>query len=576
MLKYTFASLFLALPAFADQTAAEQAATEAAFRAADLTRGQNFEVVFDVYGDPRSVIGKFDVGLDSTTSFRGEAVGDAVAGFISKHASGWGFSEVFRPVLVAGDVLAVSKHLHVTTFEQYWNGLKVLDGEVTAGFWPDGTLQSFNGRLGTWENTDDAMAVSDVIRSFAADGIDTGIGSLERGLSLQYGGVVWMHRNGPNSAILDEATRVVVHTDDSKEHVTAPCNVTRRDFPRVGGLATQLVEGGNNLSEQITCEASDVFGTCYWELRREPSGFTHGIGRVLDNNDGEQQDIQACSSTSVPQFTGTNGDALREQGAFYVENQMRFFIDQNVWSQVAFSQEANVRITVDNANVVTAQYDEFFTDIDCNNVCATGNCCSQDVLSHEYGHYVTWTYGGNFDDQCTAGTEEGNALDETLANVFGHLFWLDDDQTKAQYGAIGQSIGGTSPSAHTNVLSIRSAAPSCPNGQLPNVTDGAPFQQAVWELMFNRDCSNLDVCTSTSGVDNSIWTSLGQEGVLTQVGAALGAALSVLGANNITHDMVRAQMRSAIISNADPATGTRAQRVFSHHGLTCPNCCTGC
>ena len=573
-----FGLLVVAAPVSAEQNLAEQRAADSEFRAIDLAEGLNFEVVHDVFGDARSVIGRFDVGLDSKTSLNGSRVAQAVTEFIAQHPAAWGYSAGFRPTLVGRDVLVVDNNFQVATFEQYAAGLKVLDGEITASFWADGSLHSLNGRLATWGILDDAPVLADVVSAFAVHGVDATRGTLERGLSIQYGGVVREHRDGPNGVVLDEESQVVLRTDDSQEPVTGPCNIRRFDVARSGANASNLLETTNTITETITCEAADVFGNCYWELRREPSGFDHGIGRVMDYDGAEQQVVQACSSGAVPQFTGTNGDALREQGAFYIENQMRFFIDQNVWSQVGSpTQQANVRITVDNPNVATAAFNSFYTDIDCNQNCGgnPSNCCTQDVLSHEYGHYVVWTYGGNFDDQCTAGTEEGNALDETLANVFGELFWLDDDQTNAQYGAIGGFALFNGPSAHTTTGTILAAAPSCPAGQAPNATDGMPFQQAVWELMFNRDCT-LDACAATSGVGNRIWPLLGEEAVLTRVGASLGFALSVLGTDNITHGMVRAQMRQRIIADADSATGIRAQRVFSHHGLTCPTCCTGC
>jgi hypothetical protein len=246
--------------------------------------------------------------------------------------------------------------------------------------------------------------------------------------------------------VLDEETRTVVEGNDGHEQLTGPCNVRRRDYPRTNGVATSLAESLNTTTEVITCEASDWFGTCYWQLRREPGGFNHGIGRVLDDNGTEQEVTQACSSAAVPQFIGTSADAIHEQGAFYLENQMRFYTDQNVWSQVAFTQRANVRITVDNASVNTAVFNDFTTDIDCNPGCFLNgqgnpavNCCAQEVLAHEYGHYVDWSYGGN-----------------------------------------------------------------------------------------------------------------------------------------ITHNQVRAMMRARIATDSGAATATRAQRIFSHHGLTCPACCAGC
>ena len=86
--------------------------------------------------------------------------------------------------------------------------------------------------------------------------------------------------------------------------------------------------------------------------------------------------------------------------------------------------------------------------------------------------------------------------------------------------------------------------------------------------MFNRDCT-LDACAATSGVGNRIWPLLGEEAVLTRVGASLGFALSVLGTDNITHGMVRAQMRQRIIADADSATRSAGTETDCSSGEQC-------
>lgn len=564
--------LLVATPAAAEMS--EQVMEE--LRDLDLSEGANFEIVPDAAGNALGVLGRFAVNLDSVSSFDPTAVGDAVADFIAAHAEAWGHEKGFRPKLLPGDVVAVDQYTHVAFFTQAIAGLNVLDGGITATFWSDGSLASVNGVVANWGPVEDEPDLADIAAAFATEDVIVEDGTVERGLSLQYGGVVWEYRSDGHLVVLDEATRVIVRTDDGIEHLpVGPCNIARRNFPRSGSTATSLVEGSGTLTEEITCEANDVFGTCDWQLRRELVNFQHGIDRVLDGDGAEAQVSQACSSGNVPQFTATNGDSLREQGAFYVENQMRFFIDQNVWSQVANSLEDNVQITVDDSGVTRAEFNPATRNIRCNQNCTGFGCCDQDVLSHEYGHYVVFTYGGSMDNQCSPGADEGNALDETLANAFGLLFWLDDDQTNAQYGALDGYAGNNGPLAHTNGTNDLTAAPSCPNGDAPNAEDGQPFLQAAWELMFNRDCT-LDTCATTSGFGNRIWPTLGEETVLTRVGASLGFALSVLGTNNITHDLVRAQMRARILNDADLDTATRAQRVFSHHGLNCPTCCTGC
>ena len=201
-------------------------------------------------------------------------------------------------------------------------------------------------------------------------------------------------------------------------------------------------------------------------------------------------------------------------------------------------------------------------------------------MSHEYGHYVSWSYDGT-SNTCTAGTDEANSIEETVATDFGLLFWMDDDQTFPQYGAASGFAAGNAPSPHTNAASIRTFSMTCGAGGGNTASQnqrisGLAFTQAFWEVAWNRDCDLLDTCTTTmTSQGSSLFGAIGREATLTVLGKAIGSALSVLG-TNLTYTQVRAQMRSRILLDRGTTQATNFQRVFSHHGHTCPTCCTGC
>jgi hypothetical protein len=274
-------------------------------------------------------------------------------------------------------------------------------------------------------------------------------------------------------------------------------------------------------------------------------------------NGGEREVIQSCSASNRPSFLGTSGDSLREQGAFYAANQMRGFIEQNVWDSVDPNRDSNVDIHMDDPDPPTASFDNFWTSIEVNQ-----SFGQLESIMHEYGHYVVWTYD-DVSQECDPGTDEGDSLDETLANVFAELYARDSPDIDPTYGAIGGFAFGNGPAAHTNANSLITQNVQC--AQANDVLDGQAFQQAVWELLFNRDC-DLGTCASTSGTGTRIWEDTSREQIIKNVGAALGFALRSLG-ENITHSQVRAQMIRKIRSDSGDSAADRAREVFRHHGI---------
>jgi hypothetical protein len=242
---------------------------------------------------------------------------------------------------------------------------------------------------------------------------------------------------------------------------------------------------------------------------------------------------------------------------------MRAFIHQNVWSQVAPNRDANVDIHMDDTTVVDANgnpsafFNGFFTSIH-----AHQGRGQKQVLMHEYGHYVVWTYD-DVSGYCEQGIDEGDAIDETLGNVFAGLQALANGDINPRYGAYSGLDGAPVP--HTNAASLIMHDVFCTANQDDPHEKAEAFEQAVWELLFNRNAT-MDVTTNASSHGNRIWIGASRADVIRHVGASLGFALKVLGANN-THQQIAAQMIEKVRLDSGSATADRAKSVFLHHGI---------
>lgn len=474
-------------------------------------------------------------------------------------------------------------------------GVRILDNTLIVILRTDGALEALNGVLvASKRAAEPVLSEEDIRQVLVSLGVDSAIVETEfragpntswletqAGLRLDYGWMsefqqtAWRFVDPENTIILSELG-LLLDIRPNRLGITGPCSVRRRSWVRASGITTSYTESGATETEEITCEAADWFGTCYWQLRREPGGYSHGVGRIQDHDGGEQEVALSCSSSAVPQFVGTQGDFLREQGAFYTQNQMRFYVDQNVWSQVAPATESNVQITLDDDGTdAAASFNPITTDIRCNQdffdpPFSTINGCSQDILAHEYGHYVSHTYGG-FDGTCGT-SDHSYSLEETFATNFGLLFAFDDHP--GSYSAMHDFADGNARSPHVTSGSADPFAMDC-STKLTQRASGLVFTAAVWELLWNRNCLQ-DTCTeSMTSHGSTIFPSLTREQTIAIIGGALAYAHAGL-TRKATFGQVRAMMYNYIHSESPAGTAARFQRVFTHHGLPCSACCSGC
>jgi hypothetical protein len=555
-----------------------EAASVQSFAAAHGAAPEALAVVPGADGRALSVIGHFDVGLDAHRARDARGALDAALEFVARQPAAFGLDAPYALELRPTRIAPVDARVHVVHAEQYASGLRLLDSEVTVAFHADGALHSVNGWLhepARWQQRA-GLAVEDAARRLApladlADGwqrqadapgesyVNAKGQVLERALDPRARTVVWLLRAPSAEWRLDEAT-LAVRRIDTDDPVRGTCNVRHADFTRnASGQATGLTQGSlsGTAVETPTCEAvSFWFNDCYWQLKLDEAFTPHALGRIDDTADNETEVHVACDAT--PSFSSSGGDFLQQQTAYVALQGMRHFMLDNVWNRVAPNRDSKVDTHMDSDQTASA----FFRDTVLGREIHVGPALSgaPDAYWHEYGHYVVWTYD-DVSNTCVTGQDEGNALDETLANVFALLGAVDDPDVRPTYTALSGFANGQAPSAHTGSAD-RLVFGTCA-GDDHQV--GVAFEQALWELMWNRDCFST-TCPNPVTFGNTVFPGDSQETVLKSVGEALGFALKVLG-QNITFAQVAAQMRDKVRQEHSVTDAARFGSVLAHHGF---------
>jgi hypothetical protein len=491
------------------------------------------------------------------------------------------------------EVVPVDGKVHVAYIDQAVGGLRVWDSDLSAAFWSSGELRGFHGpvrfvradlRHPVGMDLADVLAIADASAAaldFApqdSNGFVRYVRAkdgawIERGWSPSTGSVSWRLWLPGGDIRIDEPTRTIeqvfLHSDPLFDGVTGDCSVRHPDFPRdANGRSSTLASTSGTRIQTLTCGGDDWFGTCYWHLKRAPSGLAHRVGRIDDVNGGEQEVALSCASSTVPAFENSNGDAMREQTAFWAVHQMRGYNVQNTWGHVEPNRKDDkLEIHHDDDSAATLALGAFFeANLFTTQIRATTAMSARpDVWMHEYGHYVVFSYD-DVSNLCISSSDHGDALDETLADVFGMIMATDETQIRPSYGALAGFANGQAPPPHVVAGDRRTL------GTVNCSTDhhliGRAFEQAIWEILFNRNCDTR-ACSSTDGFATDgvrLWGSRTQEQVIELVGAALGSALKNLG-QNITVQQVRAEFIAKVREDTDEAVAAAVGAVFAHHGM---------
>ncbi|MCP4500736.1 MAG: hypothetical protein GY822_12315 [Deltaproteobacteria bacterium] len=581
-------------------------------------------------GKAVSVLGRFDLSLDRNGFQKKGRIEQALKRFVEESREDFGLLEGESVKFRVQETVILNDETFVVHFDQMVGGLRVIDQPLSAVFSSDGALIALNGAIISdhASNGRSSMARPSMADIDVQSALDEHCGhehasffdehdrdfhivgenlyrrndnaELEAGWSMQIQGVVWQARLPDKEFVIDDASGLVILGGSNENELTTTCNVRTRPLPTAtGGRVSSIRPATGTVNTNLTCRGfvSNFFtNTCTWELRREEGISVHDVDHVLDGNGGETTDVQSCASTSAPNFWD-----IREEVAFHTESQMRLFIQQNVWDNNSAVRSANVQIETDNTTTATARFSPFCAttgvcpELICNPNAAAGvdGACSSDVLAHEFGHYVHWSLGHQGDQTCKSGVNEGGSLNETLANSFAMLVWLDDPRSSnMEYNAANGAIGGNIPPPHTNSFSggkggfggfvfsdgsenTTGANPaSCNGGNNGNgfgdPIPGLHFNQVLWEVMFNRDCS-WQWCPTNAGFAQGagIFLNENQEQVLNRVGDALGWAVKST-SSFVSHQTIIDMFIIRLHSNSGLGVAQRAGDVFEHHGFTSP------
>lgn len=358
----------------------------------------------------------------------------------------------------------------------------------------------------------------------------------------------------------DEASAVYFSTKTEDQYTVKSCSLVHAEWERDGnGSATSIVQQNGVVADGGRCGASQTSGTCTWSLQDQAASQQFPFSQILDEDSGETTKSFACTSAAALDFSATSGDFLEQQNMFYYAELMRTYMQQNCWDSHGFDQQANIDIHTDDPNHSTAAWNDVWTDI------RIGPNFSNrpDALMHEYGHSVVWSYG-DVSGWCFDGSDEGNAIDETLGDTFAMITIADDSRINTIYTTLEDNpFGGQFTGAHGHSASLFGLEP-CASTDDHFV--GRAFEQAFWELLFNLNCQQHS-CANTTLFGHDIWLSPETfEDTIAHMGSALGGAMSALG-QNITFGQIVTQMNAVWVLESGSATAARARLVFSHHGL---------
>lgn len=552
-----------------------------------------------------AVIGEFDVGLDETTSTDPVIVANALSQFISAHAVAFGGDRNFELTLIHSETSQIDDQLRAMRFLQTHRGHAIDGGEITVTLFESGRIHSVNGPIAAASTYADlelsspspadvlaiihvagqalpaseiAAAALDTLREvdfvFGVDGRAHYVSAesdveAERVLLLDEPATLWIVDTG--AAIVRLREDGGIESAVSKRRTAnGACDVRRQDYLKfTSGVIMGFNRDGKNgtIVNRISCDGDFAFSGCDWRLKRSEGGISHPIPRVDDADSFSEVQINGACTGFIPAFTSTDANDVEEQTGFFAMHRARAHMITNAFTAVTVDQTDPVEMHVDASAATGSDFSAFFDTI--LKEIHMGNSISTevDVMFHEYGHYVQWAYGDT-SFNCTS-TDHGAATGETIANAFAYIMALSEFQLG--YHSVLGMAGGQAPVAHTDSASrIVNPAGDCVlgvDGSNPREIHifGRAFEQAVWELLFNKNC-NSDTCTANTTFGSTIWTGgASASTVRLRVGTALAHAQKVLGTSQ-NFFQISLHMEDRIGNDVDAATESRAALVFSHHG----------
>jgi len=354
--------------------------------------------------------------------------------------------------------------------------------------------------------------------------------------------------------VLDLDGRVLHEILKSQRHYdgTAAGTARIKQYP-TSGSDVRIPSGIRNVGITSSREPIWFSSNCRYHLGRYNG--SHPLGRPGDDNSDEYEREGPCSGFT-PQFTSTSTSWLPQATFYYFLEKTRLFAGVPMWSAEAPAASAKVTLNVDVGfpwcGPAPACYSAANQTISIKP--DTNGLTSWDTVAHEYGHYISWTYGGG-GWWCTDGVDEGVAVEEAVADVMAFIVAKNERGLGyfAPFVVINPSQSGTPH--RSDVSSIEFYGPRCAES---NYRKGDFFRQAMWEVLHDANCTTGN-CTPSIVWSGQVYSS-GNPIQRTQ--AALAYALKRLGP-----DITFSQLVSKMSESLGYAEREPFKNVFRHHGL---------
>ncbi len=121
--------------------------TNTFFRARSASIPELVQTVRDSDGRLITITGRYDIGLDATSTWDAEKVAQAVTTFITNSRTVFGLAEGEQLDFVPTAPHAIDENTHIVRFHQRVGGVRVAYLDVVVAMAADGALVSIDGRL---------------------------------------------------------------------------------------------------------------------------------------------------------------------------------------------------------------------------------------------------------------------------------------------------------------------------------------------------------------------------------------------------------------------------------------------
>lgn len=325
-------------------------------------------------------------------------------------------------------------------------------------------------------------------------------------------------------------------------------------------------------SNSVSLDMDVQGGLCIYNLQRDIS-YSNGISpRVQDWDSSEFVVPLACgqSMNGLPcglsfdcQPNQSSGNLFRQQHYFYYLRRARIQAG-TAFGYFAPNSNWDVGLEIDRApgacgntgSTACFSYNPWSRWIF---LTRNGNVTpSVATLFHEFGHFFNWSYGG-ISENCKNG-DEGNAVDETLADSIGNLLGLRELSSVRYNQGIGTPYYGTTDFPEV----VIGGAFGC-NLYGDEHYMGRGFTQAIWQIAFGADCDEVACSGNMTGVRGDIgWASQAQ--ATEQLLRAIAYAEKILPPGQ-THSQVASFIHLYLMMYTNPSIASQAAQVFQTHGL---------